>query len=96
MTIQSGVLILALLCLGVGIVSDVVISEKVKGPNRGPLDGTFRPQSWRGFSTGLPWYLLRAFRPLRAAWGHRRRPPARHPPTQLDVPHIAASAPGPL
>ncbi|GAA4386642.1 hypothetical protein GCM10023153_00440 [Ornithinibacter aureus] len=70
MTIQSGVLILALLCLGVGIVSDVVISEKVKGPNRGPLDGTFRPQSWRGFSTGLPWYLLGAFLLLLVAWGH--------------------------
>ena len=65
MTIQSGVLIVALLCLAVGIVLDVVISEKVKGPGQ----GWFRPQSWRGFSTGLPWYLLGAFLLLLVAWG---------------------------
>ena len=69
MTIQSGVLIVALLCMAVGIVLDVVISEKVKGASGGPLDGTFRPQSWRGLSTGLPWYLLGAFLLLLVAWG---------------------------
>jgi hypothetical protein len=57
MTIQSGVLTVALLCMAVGILLDVVISEKVKGPGR----GWFRPQAWRGFSTGLPCYLLGAF-----------------------------------
>ncbi|MEO5609898.1 MAG: hypothetical protein ABIQ92_09590 [Ornithinibacter sp.] len=51
-------LILSFTLLGVGITRDARQSELDKGTDGGPLDGTLRPASWRGFRRGLPWYAL--------------------------------------
>lgn len=69
MTVQDAVLIAALLFLGVGVLRDVTRSAADKGAGNGPLDGTFRPVSWTGFSRGLPWYLTGALLLVMVAWG---------------------------
>jgi hypothetical protein len=60
MTYGDVLLVAALTFVGVGIVRDVTISDRVKGPTCGLFGGTLRPCSWRGFTAGLPWYLASA------------------------------------
>ena len=50
-------MVAALVTLAIGVLLDVVQSEREKGPGGGPLDGTLRPLSWSGLRRGLPWYL---------------------------------------
>lgn len=69
MTLQGAILVLGLACLAVGAFRDITRSEKDKGGGGGPLGGTLRPQSWAGFTRGLPWYLVGALLVSLVAWG---------------------------
>lgn len=70
MTVQDAVLIAAVLLLGVGVLRDISRSEDEKGAGNGPLNGTFRPFAWTGFSRGLPWYLAGVLLLVVVAWGN--------------------------
>lgn len=68
MTAQGAVLLLALLCLAIGVLRDIARSEQGTGL-QGPLGGTLRPQSWAGFSRGLPCFVVGALLVAVVAWG---------------------------
>ena len=70
MAARDVVLVAALAMLAVGVLRDVIQSERDKGPSGGPLGGTFRPSSWPGFLKGLPWYLAGGLLLALVAWGN--------------------------
>lgn len=69
MTFRGATLVVALVLLAVGVVRDVARSERDKGAINGPLGGTLRPVSWRGFIRGLPWYVAGGLLFAVVGWG---------------------------
>ena len=60
MAARDVVLVAALAMLAVGVLRDVIQSERDKGPSGGPLGGTFRPS----------WYLAGGLLLALVAWGN--------------------------
>lgn len=69
MTAQDVVMVAALVLFAIGVLRDTIQSDREKGPGGGLLGGTFRPWSWSGFLSGLPWYLSAGLLFALAAWG---------------------------